>query len=77
MELNEQMHYSILYVSWVLNESFRKTVLRHKSNRLRMSRNNLVVISSFVSLDLCILQKPERGHSSQFCDLFSNGTTQF
>ena len=35
-----------------------------------MSRNSPVVIDSFVSLDWCILEKPERGRSSQFCELF-------
>ena len=62
----KDIYCTVLYVSRELNESFWKIVLTHKSNRLRMRRSNPIVIHCFVSLDLCILQKPGSGHSSQF-----------
>ena len=45
--------------------------LLHKSNRLCMCRINPIIIHCFVSaLDWCIPEKIEKGHSSQFCELF-------
>ena len=67
MELNKLN--CVIHVSCELDENFRKMVFTHKSNRLRMRNNDHIVIDCFVYLD-CILEKPERGHSSQFCKLF-------
>ena len=59
-----------LYVFWELNESLRKIVFRHKKNGLCMRRSNPIVIDCYMSLDWCILEVQQKGHSSQFHELF-------
>ena len=48
---NKMSYYMILCVSWELNESFRKIVLRHKNNGIHMRRSNPITVDCFVSLD--------------------------
>ena len=60
----------ILYVSREVNENLQKIAIRNRNKGLRMCRNNPVVVVCFVSLDRYILEKPEKGHSSQLHELF-------
>ena len=68
MKYNELLHDNLCLLGVECEPS--KIVFRHQNNGLRMGRSNHIAIDCFVSLDWCFLEKLEKGHSSQFYELF-------